>query len=154
MFLKRVAVSLLLLAALAAIPSGYGVDKVDPDPRAVKLINAFMEALKSADADARLAAVIPLVHKSLLSNDGRDLAPNIKQFSYRKAVQSASLYPVPVVISEVHRGNVLTIGFQATAERGRNDKYFVGKSSGRPAPIHVFFPEGGGELKITNFGSL
>jgi hypothetical protein len=130
------------------------VTKVAPVPRGVKVVNALIEALKIPDPAARMAAVIPLVHVSLLTNDRSALAPNIAQFSYRKAVASIGLYPVPVRITEVHQGNVTTIGFQSTAQRGRTDKYFVAKSEGRPAPVAVFFPDDGSEPKIVNFGSL
>jgi hypothetical protein len=41
-----------------------------------------------------------------------------------------------------------------TAQSGRDDKYFVAKTSGRPAPIHVFFPADGSAPKILDFGSL
>lgn len=156
--MHRAPVLVRTLIAVALITATLGaalaVTKIAPDPRGVKVVNELMEALKIPDAEARMKAVVPLVHVSLLTTDGKHLAPNVEQFSYKKAVGSISLYPVPVTITEVHQGNVTTIGFGETAQRGRSDKYFVAKSEGRPAPVIVFFPEDGGAPKIVNFGSL
>ncbi|NDD29795.1 MAG: hypothetical protein EB084_16170 [Proteobacteria bacterium] len=146
------------LAAVALICATLGtalaVTRVPPDPRGVKVVNALVEALKIQDPVARERAVVMLVHANLLTRDRQHLAPNIEQFSYKKAVGAIGLYPVPVTITEVHQGNDVTIGFQETAQRGRIDKYFVAKSQGRPAPVGVFFPADGSEPKIENFGSL
>jgi len=137
--------------------SALAIDKIKPNPKAVKLVNNLMEALSIKDGDARLKAVIPLVHKSMLTPDGKDLTSNVKRFSYKKAYNNVKFYKVPVEIYQVHRGTVTTIGFKKTAERGRTDKYFVKKKDGIkgfPAPIHVFWPEDGGDPKIVNMGSL
>lgn len=100
---------------------------------------------------------MPLVHKTLLSGDGKDLAATIKPYSYKKAVTGAPFYKLPIEITEVHKGNVTTVGFKETAEKGRKDKYFVAKkdaAAGRPAPIIVFWPEDGSEPKVIDMGSL
>lgn len=155
MVLKRLALVLLLVAAaFTRFGAAHAVDKVSPDPRGVKLVNALIVALQMPDENARLAAIIPLVHKSLLTNDGKDLMSSVKQFSYRKAVGNAGQYTVPLTITEVHRGNTFTIGFKSTAQSGHTDKYFVAQKSSRPAPVGVFFPADGGEPTIVNFGSL
>ena len=146
---------LLLLAVLA--PVVFAIEKIDPDPKGVQLCENFLKACLIEDPKARLEAVIPLLHKSMLSKDGKDLDRNVKEFSYAKACGGAKFYAIPVEIYEVHKGNVTTVGFKETAERGRSDKYFVSKKAGqpgRPAPLHVFWPEGGGEPKLINIGSL
>ena len=151
----------LQLAALGALyswatPAG-AVEKVPPDPAGQKLCSELLAALQIEDSAQRLSAVLPLVHKSMKTRDGKDLDRNTKDFSYKKASGAAKLYSSPAEITEVHKGNVSTIGFKESAETGRTDKYFLAKKpgvNGRPAPIHVFFPEGGGEPKIVNFGSL
>lgn len=147
-----------LLAGLAATlcPAVWSVERIDPDPAAVELLNSLLKALMLEDEGQRLAAVLPLVHKSLITRDGKDLERSVKDFSYKKASAGARLYAFPVEITEVHKGNSLTIGFKETAETGRVDKYFLAKRSGvagRPAPIHVFW-DSQGKPKVTNMGSL
>ena len=152
------------LQAAACVTAGLtltgqvlAVEKISPDPAGVELCNALLTALCIGNPQERLAAVIPLVHRSLLNTAGNDLDRGVKEFSYAKASGAAKLYQLPANINEVHKGNVTTIGFKATAERGRTDKYFIPKKegvAGRPAPLHVFWPEGGGPPKIVNMGSL
>ena len=151
---RPLTIAVLVAIALCSLGVARAVTKVAPDPRGVAVVNAFMEALHISDPTSRLKAVVPLVHVSLLTADRTRLAPNVEGFSYKKAVDAISLYPLPVTITEVHQGNEVTIGFQETAQRGRTDKYFVAKSQGRPAPVHVFFPDDGSAPKIVNFGSL
>ncbi len=152
-FLALALVPLLLSLAGPA----RAIEKIPPDPKAVTLVNALLSALSLPDEAARLKAVLPLVHKSLKTADGADLDANIKRFSYAKASAGAGRYAQPAVIHEVHKGNTLTVGFKETAEKGRKDKYFVKKkegSTGMPAPIVVFWPEGGGEPVVLDMGSL
>lgn len=150
--IAAIAVLLSTLAIAQAAPK-----KVDPDERGVKVVNELLAALSLPDDKARIPAVIPTLHKSLLTADGKDLARNIKDFSYKKAYSNVQFYSQPAVISEVHELSEQTIGFRETAERGIVYKYFVSKKegvAGRPAPIHVFFPSDGGAPKCINIGSL
>lgn len=151
------------LGMTAAMLFGVGgaafaaIEKIAPDPKGVRLCTEFLAALSRADEKVRLAAVLPLLHKSMLTADGKDLDPQVKQFSYQKAVKGAQFYAQPAEIFEVHKGVESTVGFQQTAETGRTDKYFVKKKPdqpGRPAPLHVFWPKGGGEPRLINIGSL
>lgn len=122
-----------------------------------KLVNELMQALLIKEEQARVEAVIPLVHKSLLSASGDDLDPSVKAFSFRRASNAVRLYGIPVKITRVARGSDITVGFGGTAEAGRSDRFFVAKRegvAGLPAPIHVFFPANGGGPKILNMGSL
>jgi hypothetical protein len=152
----HILIAALMLMLCAASP-GEAIEKISPDANAVQVLNRFLQAISLADDHARLAAVVPLVHKSLLTADGTDLDRDTKEFSYKKAWQNVKFYQVPAGITQVHKGNVLTVGFRETAERGRVDKYFVAKKpgiNGMPAPIHIFFPENGSAPKIINMGSL
>lgn len=154
MLRKSLAVS--ILALVLAIPA-LAIEKVSPDPRGTELCTKFLEALLIPDPDARLKAVLPLLHASMKTSDGKDLEPNVKGFSYKKACSGAQFYQVPAVITEVHKGRDTTIGFGPTAQAGRTDKYFVAKKdgvAGRPAPLHVFFPADGGAPTLVNIGSL
>ena len=122
-----------------------------------KLVNELMNALLIKDEQARVEAVIPLVHKSLLNASRTDLDPSVKAYSFRRASNAVRLYKIPVKITRVARGGDTTVGFGNTAEAGRRDRFFVAKRegvAGLPAPIHVFFPADGGEPKILNMGSL
>ncbi|MBI2264924.1 MAG: hypothetical protein HYU64_07100 [Armatimonadetes bacterium] len=147
----------VLLLAASFVFEARGIEKISPDPKGVALVDELVKALSIADADARVKALLPLVHKSLLSRDGKDLDWNVKDYSYKKAWQNVKFYKQPVEIHEVHKGNVFTIGFRETAERGRGDKYFIKKKegiNGMPAPISIFWPENGGDPKVIDMGSL
>jgi len=151
------ALTLLLAFCLLALAAGVcpAIEKIPPDPKGVQLCNDVLAALSIADETQRIKALVPLLHKSLLNGD--DLDDNVRQWSYKKAVQNVKFYAQPADIKEVHKGNVLTIGYGATAERGRRDKYFVKKKPGQagmPAPLAIFWPEGGGEPKVIDIGSL
>lgn len=153
----KTAYPVILLLVLAVFRPVFAIEKISPDPRGVELVNKLLQALSIEDPEQRLKAVIPLVHKSLLNKDGTDLDINVKPFSYKKAWQNVKFYCIPVKITEVHKGREMTIGYGPTAEKGRNDKYFVGKKpgvNGMPAPIAVFWPSDGGGPKITGMGSL
>ena len=156
-FFKLISVFFFCFFILNLVTPVFAVEKISPDPRGVELVNKLVAALLIQDPDARVKAVIPLVHKSLLNNDGTDLSINVKPWSYKKAYQNVKFYCYPVKIHEVHKGRVYTIGFKETAEKGRTDKYFVKKKpgvNGMPAPVHVFFPSDGGDPKVVNMGSF
>jgi len=143
----------------ASFVGAQPVEKAPPDPKLVKLVQDFLAALDTEGDDARLKAVLPFVHKSLITDDGKDIIPAQKPFAYARAVKAVhehKHYDKPAVIHVVHRGTMHTIGTPGNGETGRIDKYFVRKKAnvnGLPAPIHVFIPEKG-EPKILNFGSL
>ena len=94
------------------------IEKIEPDPAAAKLVGEFMNALTIADEAERLQAILPLVHDSLKTKDKKDLFSNVKQFSYKRAVNMIKLYKNPVELGNVHKGSVSTIGFKETAETG------------------------------------
>ena len=153
----RLTFSLLAMFGLALCGRVQAVEKIEPDPKGVKLCTDFMAALAIEDEAKRLEAVIPLLHKTLLTEDGKDLTPDVKRFSYRKACTDAKLYKQPAQVTEVHKGTEHTAGFGKQAEKGRADKYFVAKKDdvpGRPAPLHVFWPSDGGAPKLISIGSL
>jgi hypothetical protein len=157
--MKRRQFALLVgLASLGLVSlQAKAVEKIEPDPAGVALCSQLLEALRIDDTEARVKAVLPLVHASLRNRQGTDLDRNIREFSFKKASRGAGLYTSPANVTEVHKGRESTIGFRETAERGRTDKYFVAKidpSNGRPAPLHVFWPANGGKPSIVNMGSL
>ena len=155
---RRQFAQLVSLACIGLMNSkAQAIETIDPDPAAVNLCSQLLESLQIGDYDARIKAVLPLVHASLRNRQGTDLDRNVKEFSFKKASGAAKLYGPPAQVTEVHKGRESTIGFRETAERGRTDKYFVAKldpANGRPAPLHVFWPSNGGKPSIVNMGSL
>jgi len=155
--IKSISFILTCLFLLFTFTPARAWENIDPDPEAVQLINDFLGALSIEDDTERLQAVIPLVHKSLLTRDGDDLDRDTKEFSYKKAYSNVKFYSQPADITEVRKGTPTTVGWEETAEAGRVDKYFIDKKDGvdgMPAPIEVFWPEDGGPPKIYYMGSL
>ena len=153
---QRISALCALCFILSALNQTWAIEKIKADSRAVQVINRFMRALSLTDTIKREAKVVKALHKSMLTRDGQVTA-SIKTYSFKKACDNVHLYRVPVKITEVHKGRVVTIGFKETAERGRIDKYFIAKRrgvAGVPAPLHIFWPEMGGKPKLINIGSL
>lgn len=155
--------SLLLLASTAAptlLPKLAHAQLDEPvDPRGEKVLNDFLAALTANEAsiDAAIKAALPYLHKSLLGPGGSDVSADLRRFSFKKAWENAKFYAQPVKITRVRKTSTTAIGFRETAEKGKVVDYFVGKKegvSGMPAPVKIFFPEGGGEPKISYVGSL
>ena len=142
------------------MPANGANDGVQVDPRAVALLNDFLAALQrnGGDMDAAGRAAAPYLHKSLLRpGNPSDLNDDLKSFSFKKAWQNARFYANPVNITRVRRNQVTAIGAGDTGEAGYVVDYFVGKlnpQAGMPAPVSVFFPNGGGAPKISYVGSL
>jgi len=149
---------LLTLASLTLISTAQAaIEKIPADPQAVDVLNQTLTALNNPNEKERIQALEKLLHKSMLGPGGKGLDPSVERFSYKKAVQNAKFYQLPVNIYEVHKGNTSTVGFKQTAETGRRDKYFLNKNegvAGRPAPVHIFWPANGSAPKVLDFGSL
>jgi len=145
-----------LIIGLSHITPAYPAD-VKPNPKAEVLLNKFLQALLTGDENASVKAVMPLVHKSLLSNDKKDLSPDLRLYSFKKAHRNARHYSLPVKITRVRKTGVTAIGFKETAEAGIVYDYFISKKKGiggLPSPVKVFVPKNGGELKISYMGGL
>jgi hypothetical protein len=128
-----------------------------PIPAAVALVEALVAALREPDEAKRAAALMPLLHRSLLNDAGDDLDPFVRRYSFAKASDGVRFLAKPVKVVQVRRGRPVTLGFGSTAERGRSDLYFVARpegATGSPAPVAVFFPDAGGAPRIADFGSL
>ena len=155
--IRIISILLVCLFMASTFNSALAWENIDPDAKAVALINDFLVALSIEDDTERLEAVIPLVHKSLLTSDGKDLDGNTKDFSYKKAYNNVQFYAYPAVITEARLGEPITVGWEETAEKGRIDRYFIDKKegiNGMPAPLQIFWPEDGGEPSIYYMGSL
>ncbi len=140
----------------------FKVTKLVSNPKAEALLNQMMAALKVTEPEARIQALLPLMHKSTYYRkpDGTlTLDRNILEFSLKKALAAINMYADPVRVKEVHRGNTMTVGFGEFVEKGREDKYFICRKDDLicqyPVPIVVFWPEGDDEHPtIRNFGSM
>lgn len=157
---------LLLCLALGSAPATIPLAAAQPaqadeavDPRAEKLLNDFLAALTAnpQSLDAAAKAALPHLHKSILAPGGDDISADLRRFSFKKAWENARFYAQPVKITRIRKTGTSAIGFRETAEKGRVVDYFVGKKegvNGMPAPVKIFFPEGGGAPKISYVGSL
>ena len=129
------------------------------DERAVKLLGEFLKALtdNKDDMDAAVRAALPMLHKSLKDDRGRDVTRDLRNFSFKKAWQNAGLYARPVDVTRVRTTGISAVGFGKTAEKGKVADYFVAKAEGQPglpAPVKIFFPADGTDPKIYYVGSL
>jgi len=125
----------------------------------VTLINTFMDKLLIEDFNQSAKAVIPYVHKSLLSPDRRSLDGDTLAFSFKKAHENARFYQYPVSITRARKNHVTALGARSrgTAEAGSEISYFLAKkrsTDGAPAPLTVFFPADGSTPSISGMGSL
>lgn len=148
----------VVLQVSAPRPAAAQLDE-PADARAEKLLNDLLTALSAspADMDAAIKAALPHLHKSLLAPGGGDVSADLRRFSFKKAWENARSYAQPVKITRIRKTSTSAIGFGATAEKGKVTDYFVAKRDGvggMPAPVKIFFPEGGGPPKISYVGSL
>lgn len=145
-------ISLVLATALAFSAD----DDIAPDPAAVEVINKLMSALLVDDMEASVKESVKYLHKSLLNKAGDDVSADLRRFSYKKAHDNAKQYGSPVKIARVRATGATSIGFKETAEKGKVLDYLLEKKDGKglPAPVKMFFPEGGGEPKVAYIGGL
>lgn len=139
----------------------FKVTKLMPNEKAVECINTLLKDLRIEDPILREQELLKIMHKStwFRNTDGTiTLDRNIKEFGLPKALRAIHMFDVPIKVKEVHRGNIMTVGFGEFAEKGRVDKYFICRKDDlicqHPSPILVFWPENESEPKISNFASL
>ena len=95
----------------------------------MELLNKFLEALLIEDADASAKALLPLVHKSLMNDNGDDLTRDLRSFSFKKAHSNAKFYQSPVRVTRVRKTDTRTArGYGDSAEKGRIEDYFIAKT--------------------------
>jgi hypothetical protein len=127
------------------------------DERGKLVLQKFIDILLEPDFNIAAEKALQVIHKSDFNNSGEALKSDRLQFSFKKAWQNAKFYQNPIKITRVQKTNLSGIGFKDTAENGTSYKVWVGKkkgANGMPALIYVFFPAGGGEPKIHDYGSL
>ena len=140
-----------------AAPGDIDLDKADP--RAMALLGDLFSALSIADENESAKACLKIVHVSLMNPSRSDLSKDLRRFSFKKAHDNAKFYANPVKVTRIRPRAITGIGAKSngTAELGQVVDYFVSKKEGAgglPAPVQVFFPQGGGEPKIAYLGSI
>ncbi len=130
-------------------------EKTETDAKGEKLAEEFLRALQKPEAE-RLRAALPLLHRSQLTPDSKDIDASVK-IAWKKAIANSDDYLLPVKITRVRAKGNLTIGEGSdNVERGRVDDYFMAKkpdSGGLAGSVTIFFPEKG-DPKIYYMGGL
>lgn len=134
---------------------------VPPDTRGIAKLKRFMEicvATPDLEEAGKLIIAEGLVHASKRDkNDPRKMNNDSIRFAFKKAHGNVAMYdPKPRLIRTVLTGTS-AVGFGPTAQKGQLYKYFIAKKDGvggMPAPIQIFYPEGGGEPIVYDFGSF
>jgi hypothetical protein len=157
----------LVLCALAVNAFAQSEDPnqnpkdVPPDTRGIAKLKRFMEiclATPDLEEAGKLIIAEGLVHASKRDkNDPRKMNNDSIRFAFKKAHGNVAMYdPKPRLIRTVLTGTS-AVGFGPTAQKGQLYKYFIAKKdgvNGMPAPIQIFYPEGGGEPIVYDFGSF
>ncbi len=149
--------ALVALACLA--PTFAFAEEPAVDEKAVDKIKQFLEICTSTadlnEAGTKVVAANLVQASKLDKNDPRKLNPDSLRFAFKKAHDNAKLYDVRIV--RVAETTTSAVGFGKTAQKGKLYKYFVAKKDGvggMPAPVQIFFPEGGAEPVLYDFGSF
>ncbi|MBX2928274.1 MAG: hypothetical protein KF852_10595 [Saprospiraceae bacterium] len=120
------------------------------DAPAHDLISRFVNQLLHNDVESAARAVMPLLHRSLLRQGV--ILPDFRKNNLDVAHERIRLYRLPVVIIDKKSTNRNAIGVLADKEHGAEWMYSIAKmqdTGGLPAYIRVFFPQNGGEPRIT-----
>lgn len=120
------------------------------DAPAHELISRFVNQLLHNDVESAARAVMPLLHRSLLRQGV--ILPDFRKNNLDLAHERIRLYRLPVVIIDKKSTNRNAIGVLADKEHGAEWMYSIAKiqdTGGLPAYIRVFFPQNGGEPRIT-----
>lgn len=123
---------------------------------AIYLINEFLFILQNNSFNDAVKKSLPLMHKSLLTANQKDLDEDTKRFSFKKAHERASYYNFPIAVTRVDKLKTTEIGHGNSYEKGVEYKIWIAKkeSKGYPAPIVIFFKEGSDNPKISYVGSI
>ncbi len=153
--------ALVLALSVVAVTWSVRAEAQDapPDERGLEKIKRFLEiSLNNPDLNeaGKLLIAEKVVHISKADkNDPRKLNPDSLRFAYKKAHGNAKMYDA-VVVRTVLTGTS-AVGFGPTAQKGKLYKYFIAKKDGvggMPAPIQVFYPDGGLDPVVYDFGSF
>ncbi len=130
-----------------------------PDERGLEKIKRFMEiCLNNPDLNEAGKQLVAekVVHLSKRDkNDPRKLNPDSLRFAFKRAHGAIGQYQLLVVRTTLTTTSA--VGFGPTAQKGKLYKYFIAKKdgiAGMPAPVQVFYPDGGEDPVVYDFGSF
>ena len=123
---------------------------------AIYLINELMSILQNNTFGASVQKSIPLIHRSLLTSNQKDLDEDTKRFSFKKAYERAKYYNFPIAVTRIEKIKTTEIGHESTHDVGVEYKIWIAKKEfkGYPAPIVIFFKKGSDHPKISYVGSI
>jgi len=127
------------------------------EKEAIFVLNEFIKTLQNNNFKESAYMSVPLIHKSLLTQDGRELDGDTMRFSFKKAYTNAKNYAYPVKITRIDRLKTTEIGHGNTHEVGVEFKFWIAKKNrnGYSAPLVLFFKQNGSnEPKLSYVGSL
>ncbi len=149
--------SLIIFCFMAVASFSPNVLAQESQQKALELLNPFVEALLIPDATASAQALLPLLHSSLKSSDGKSLTSLVEQFSFQKARKDVGFYKSPVEIARENKLNQSSINLGSAPETGALVDYYIARKdpkTGLPAPVRIFFPADGSKAVITYIGNL
>lgn len=135
------------------------IDPGDLPQNVENVLVRYIEILANSNSlDDCADNFIEVAGGSLVNEDGRTLRGSVKPYSLKKDHQNIQFYSLnPVKITRVNVSGPRSSGYGPSAIRGKVYKIWIDKKSGqagRPAPISIMVPEGGGQPKVVGIGSL
>jgi len=127
------------------------------EKEAIFVLNRFIEILQNNNFKESSHIVIPLIHKSLLTQNLQEMDQDTLMFSFKKAYTNAKNYAYPVKITRIDRLKTTEIGYGNSHEVGVEFKFWIAKknSNGYSAPLVLFFKQhGSNEPKLSYVGSI
>ncbi|MEA1914018.1 MAG: hypothetical protein U9N30_01765 [Campylobacterota bacterium] len=129
----------------------------DQQQSANKVLNQFLNILQNNSYYQSSGMVVPLMHRSLLTNNANQLDDDTYRYSFKKAHSNARNYTYPVRITRIQRLKTTGVGYENTYDQGVEYKIWISKNTsqkGAPAPLVVFFKHGAANAQLTYVGSL
>ena len=127
------------------------------EEKAVTVMNQFIVIVQKESFENAAKKVVPLIHKSLLTSNGKSLDDDTYRFSFKKAYNNAKNYIYPIKITRIQKLKTTEIGYGKRYQKGIEYKFWIAKKegvSGLPAPLVLFFPENTELAKLSYIGSL
>ncbi len=123
---------------------------------AIYMLNEFLSILQNNNFNNAAKKSVPLMHRSLLTSNQKDLDGDTKRFSFKKAFTNAKNYNFPVAVTRIDKLKTTEIGHGKNYDAGVEYKIWIAKkeSKGYSAPIVLFFKNGSDNPKISYVGSI
>lgn len=130
-------------------------------PPAVKeVLVKYVSILRNSKTlDECATAFTEIAGGTLVSDDGKSLRSQTKQFGLKKDYNDIKVYADPIVITRVNATPSNGQGYGASKIKGMVYKIWIQKKDpalGMPAPVSIMVPEGHAQIttpKVINIGS-